>query len=927
MLAKLITAIRRRPTFWTVVSAIFFAATFYIVSQKDKCLRTDFASRGIVSLELALKEEKANRILEVWSTTSCATSGAWGGYTSKDPESLVVEQAKSQTLWDCLFIPAYVLLIIVFIARRKINKEEWLSPTKTLRVSYLVMIAGLLDYFENVFLYLFLDLYPVPNLLFAVPAALKFLLLAIAIAHCLWKRFSQITDFTRDFALLLWLNRVAVIGLFIVYAVLWKVDQGQDLLLNLNAHDVGVGSFYFVLAVLAVVNWHFPKFLNDRTPPTEATPFLHGIQSNVPRILGIATFIIPACGILNALVIMKAFPAVVEDPGFFDLLPMALFLITMAFFVVAFERDWFVRLFAWLCGKKPRSPYAYYGLIGALLAAIVLFRFLNSRAPQDLVWLTIGLYCLAFAFAMIVSLRRYPAFYKGKLEKLYGRKANGWIVGAGATGALIFIIANFIPVLLAQTFISRFITMPVVFTGIVFYTLFFYGLLIRGKIDNINWSGIVIIIAILMAVIVDNKFHDVYRVKHTSTHKYETIQQYIKGWVKNREEAINSLPKGKKYPIYIVNSYGGGIRAAAWTSLVVGHLDSITHGEFQKHVLAYSGASGGTVGASVMCAVRKARPSGSFNPSEVVKFYENDFLTPVLIGLLGRDVFFSTTGWDAIEDRARLQDHTWEEHLNEFIKEEYYQSEFSSLWYNDKECTKRDYNIPLLFANTYHVEKGLKAILAPVAIDNLQFPEAVVVNEKLNGMSIPFSTGAFLSARFPYISPAGKIDNDHHFLDGGLKENSGAETAAELFSLMRKIKAEKDDWDSLYSRLDIYFVSLNNSGNHDRASTTTSNLVEVTAPFTALYNNWVGNTLRADAILRAEYKNKYLQFRPLRDSVVCNGTLMEPVLPLGWQISSCALQRMKEGLIFKANIGQTDSILVSLGIKQRPLHSATSSAK
>src|SRR5690606_23806494 len=91
------------------------------------------------------------------------------------------------------------------------------------------------------------------------------------------------------------------------------------------------------------------------------------------------------------------------------------------------------------------------------------------------------------------------------------------------------------------------------------------------------------------------------------------------------------------------------------------------------------------------------------------------------------------------------------------------------------------------FSNTYHVESGLKAILAPVSLDTAQFESAVVVNNVLKDKSVVFSTGAFLSARFPFISPAGKLDESHHFLDGGMKENSGAETAEEIYRVFQKL--------------------------------------------------------------------------------------------------------------------------------------------
>jgi hypothetical protein len=50
-------------------------------------------------------------------------------------------------------------------------------------------------------------------------------------------------------------------------------------------------------------------------------------------------------------------------------------------------------------------------------------------------------------------------------------------------------------------------------------------------------------------------------------------------------------------------------------------------------------------------------------------------------------------------------------------------------------------------------------------------------------MHIPLSTAAHMSARFTYVSPAGRFPDGTHVVDGGYFENSGATTALEI--LMR----------------------------------------------------------------------------------------------------------------------------------------------
>src|ERR1051325_10644881 len=48
-------------------------------------------------------------------------------------------------------------------------------------------------------------------------------------------------------------------------------------------------------------------------------------------------------------------------------------------------------------------------------------------------------------------------------------------------------------------------------------------------------------------------------------------------------------------------------------------------------------------------------------------------------------------------------------------------------------------------------------------------------------IDVPLSTAAHMSARFTYVSPAGRFDPDGtHVVDGGYFENSGAATALDI---------------------------------------------------------------------------------------------------------------------------------------------------
>jgi hypothetical protein len=236
----------------------------------------------------------------------------------------------------------------------------------------------------------------------------------------------------------------------------------------------------------------------------------------------------------------------------------------------------------------------------------------------------------------------------------------------------------------------------------------------------------------------------------------------------------------------------------------------------------------------------------------------------------------------------------------------------------------------LLFSNTLNVDDGRKGVCAPVTLDPADFPQVIQVRDRVNALnacaregedssqSISLITGAFLSARFPYISPSGKMGPDFHFMDGGGKDNSGAGTSAGIFfALSRYIGNElahgrDSGYTALLHKLRIYFVSISNSATTSLRVTppddrrVVHNRLELLNPVVGIMNSGVnGNAIEADSALRTRFAGNPL-FSSLyggyyavwpntfcinegTDSAYC------PLAPLGWQISRPSLRRLEAG--------------------------------
>ena len=143
------------------------------------------------------------------------------------------------------------------------------------------------------------------------------MLLVIVFVYGFRKILQTITVILIDVFRIFLILPLALISLFVLFFVIWQSDQGQDLLLTINDREFGPVTLYIVFGCLAVMNWHFPKFFwrvsfhNRRLKYffTHHFTYKHPKELKniiaVPRLFGVLSFLIPACGILQVFKIFK----------------------------------------------------------------------------------------------------------------------------------------------------------------------------------------------------------------------------------------------------------------------------------------------------------------------------------------------------------------------------------------------------------------------------------------------------------------------------------------------------------------------------------------------------------------------------------------------------------------------------------------------
>src|SRR5205085_10935272 len=117
-------------------------------------------------------------------------------------------------------------------------------------------------------------------------------------------------------------------------------------------------------------------------------------------------------------------------------------------------------------------------------------------------------------------------------------------------------------------------------------------------------------------------------------------------------------------------------------------------------------------------------------------------------------------------------------------------------------------DLPALFLNTTVVEVGQPAVIGPYGVTGVNGPYQPPIFHLWSGakdLRIPIPTALALSARFPYVTPPGRIDRirsapldlplptrmrDWRFADGGYSDNTGIDT---LLAVLESLRPAQDE--------------------------------------------------------------------------------------------------------------------------------------
>lgn len=298
-----------------------------------------------------------------------------------------------------------------------------------------------------------------------------------------------------------------------------------------------------------------------------------------------------------------------------------------------------------------------------------------------------------------------------------------------------------------------------------------------------------------------------YDLAHLKTIQYDTTSlnedtknqfAILDNWYKKSSHIQNKV----KPKLVIVNSSGGGLRAAMWTMYILQQLDVKSSGDFFPNVHMITGASGGMIGASYYRELYlQSLTDSSVNISDSVYLdkISSDLLNSVAFNLASHDIFLRFKKKE-IDGKTYLMDrgYAFEQQLNyntdsildkpleayaipEFLAE-VPQMLFTPTIINDGRrmliATQ-----PLGFMNGVNYEN--KAI----GPENVEYLKLFRNNDALRTR---FTSILRMSSTFPYVLPMVTLPTNPEIqvMDAGIRDNYGTKTTVRFIAGIKEWLAE-----------------------------------------------------------------------------------------------------------------------------------------
>ena len=330
------------------------------------------------------------------------------------------------------------------------------------------------------------------------------------------------------------------------------------------------------------------------------------------------------------------------------------------------------------------------------------------------------------------------------------------------------------------------------------------ALVFRSRETGIPIISCLIVYAALISPLADNHRVPVVDPDTEFADPRPDVDQAVAAWLDANGGDTPTRPPGQgdtARPVIFISTAGGGLRAAYWTAVVLGALQDKCPG-VERHVFSISGVSGGSVGAAVYATALNAdlatkagdlcealAGSGAIR-TQMLDTLSAEFLGPTVAAMLYPDLVQRFIPVGFLPDRGAALTDAWNAAWLEACEKaegcdpDSGTLDSAFLHIAGAPAIGGPWR-PILLLNGTHQETGKRLIASNVKVEADVFLDAFDLHDVVAN-DVPMGVAALNSARFTYVSPAGRLVRASdgaemgHVLDGGYFENYGAVTSAEI---------------------------------------------------------------------------------------------------------------------------------------------------
>ncbi len=268
----------------------------------------------------------------------------------------------------------------------------------------------------------------------------------------------------------------------------------------------------------------------------------------------------------------------------------------------------------------------------------------------------------------------------------------------------------------------------------------------------------------------------------------------LESW-KKKNYNVGELPK-----LILVNTSGGGLRAALWTVHLLHHLDSVTNNEFFNHTHLMTGASGGMIGAAYYREMMLENSNSQdliLNGEKVKSAMGTDLLNPLAFSIATTDMFmrfkkFQDETYEYTKDRGWFFESQLVSNLDAFHDKRLI--DYDSVEYNSV--------IPTIIFSPSLVNDGRRLLISSQPISFLTYEDSLkylntkssLENIEFNAlfsenssMNLKITSAIRMNATFPYVLPMVVMPTSPkiEIMDAGIRDNYGLSTSLKYLQKFR----------------------------------------------------------------------------------------------------------------------------------------------